>query len=112
MAKKTNTTTKSPDKQRFQKIKTFFGSRQTQIIIGAFIALFGVFLLISFVSYLFNWQQDQSQLSSFSDKNVSVDNLLGKIGASLSHLSIYKGFGIAAMYLPILLFFTGISLFF
>jgi S-DNA-T family DNA segregation ATPase FtsK/SpoIIIE len=111
MAKKAKTTNKTTDKQRFQKIKSFFGNRQTQTILGAFLVLFSIFLLSSFISYLFNWQQDQSQLDSFTDKKVTVNNLLGKIGASLSHLSIYKGFGIAAMYIPILLFFTGISIF-
>ncbi|MBI9041132.1 DNA translocase FtsK [Lutibacter sp.] len=111
MAKKTKTTSKSTDKQRFQKIKLFFGNRQTQTILGAFLVLFSIFLMTSFISYLFNWQQDQSQLDNFTNKEVSVNNLLGKIGASLSHLSIYKGFGIAAIYLPILLFFTGLSIF-
>lgn len=111
MAKKTNTSTKPPRKPRFQKTKSFFGNRQTQTIIGAFIALFGIFLAASFVSYLFNWQQDQSQLANFSDKDVTVTNLLGKLGASLSHLIIYNGFGIASLYLPILLFFSGSLLF-
>lgn len=111
MAKKTSSTPKSPSKPRFQKIKSFFGNRQTQTIIGAFIALFGVFLLISFVSYLFNWQQDQSQLANFTDKDTTVKNLLGKIGASLSHLTIYNGFGIASIYIPILLVFSGVSIF-
>ena len=111
MAKKTNTSTKPPRKPRFQKTKSFFGNRQTQTIIGAFIALFSIFLAASFVSYLFNWQQDQSQLANFSDKDVTVTNLLGKLGASLSHLIIYNGFGIASLYLPILLFFSGSLLF-
>lgn len=111
MAKNTKTSTKSTDNQRFQKTKAFFGNRQTQTIIGAFIVLFSIFLMGSFISYLLNWEQDQSQLSNFTDKNVTVNNLLGKIGASLSHTFIYKGFGIAAMYLPIILFFTGIAIF-
>jgi len=111
MAKKTNTSTKPPRKPRFQKTKSFFGNRQTQTIIGAFIALFGIFLAASFVSYLFNWQYDQSQLANFSDKDVTVKNLLGKLGASLSHLIIYNGFGIASLYVPFLLFFSGSLLF-
>ncbi|WP_372744569.1 DNA translocase FtsK [Lutibacter sp.] len=112
MAKKATSTTKTQNKPRFQKIGSFFGNRQTQTIIGFFIALFGVFLFISFISYLFNWQQDQSQLANFTDKDAAVKNLLGKIGASLSHLTIYKGFGVAALYLPILLFLTGIAILF
>jgi S-DNA-T family DNA segregation ATPase FtsK/SpoIIIE len=111
MAKKKKTITKTISKPRLQKTKSFFESRQNQTIIGLFIALFAIFLFIAFISYLFNWQQDQSQLSSFSDKNTTVKNLLGKIGASISHFFIYKNFGIAAIYLPILLFFSGVFVF-
>ena len=111
MAKKKITTKKNSSKPRFQKTKSFFGNRQTQTIIGLFIVLFSFFLLVSFISYLFNWQQDQSQLSNFTDKNITVKNLLGKIGASISHFFIYKSFGVAALYLPILLFFSGLFIF-
>jgi len=111
MAKKKITKPKAPKKPRFQKIKTFFESRQTQTVIGLFVMVFSVFLLASFISYLFNWQDDQSQLSNFSNKNISVKNLLGKIGASLSHFFIYNGVGIVAIYIPILLFFSGFFIF-
>jgi len=109
MVKKTKT--KTPKKPRFQKINSFFGNRQTQTIVGLFITLFAIFLFTSFISYFFNWQQDQSQLTNFADKNTSVKNLLGKIGASISHFFIYNGFGISAIILPILLFFSGILIF-
>jgi S-DNA-T family DNA segregation ATPase FtsK/SpoIIIE len=111
MAKKTSTNTKNPKKPPFQKTKLFFGNRQTQTILGSFVAFFAIFLLASFISYLFNWEQDQSQLLNFTDKNINVKNLLGKIGAYLSELIIYKGFGLASIYVPILLFFLGISIF-
>ncbi len=111
MAKKKITTKKTVTKPRFKKTISFFGSRQTQTIIGLFIILFSIFLLSSFISYLFNWQEDQSELSNFTDKNIPVKNLLGKIGASISHFFIYKSVGIAALYLPILLFFSGLFIF-
>lgn len=112
MAKTNKTTVKTPRKPRFQGIKSFFENRLTQTILGLFLMLFAFFLAASFISYLFNWQEDQSQLSNFSDKEVPVKNLLGKIGASMSEFLINKGFGIAAIYLPILLFFTGLLTFF
>ncbi len=111
MAKKKKTTTKPNSKHRFQKTKSFFGSRQTQTIIGLFITLFAIFLFSSFLSYLFNWQQDQSQLSDFADKNITVKNLLGKIGASISHFFIFDGFGVISIYIPVLLFFSGLLIF-
>ncbi len=111
MAKKTKTTVKTEKKPRFQKTKSFFGSRQTQTILGLFVMLFSIFLIISFISYLFNWQEDQSQLSNFTDKNTTVKNLLGKMGASISHFFIYKNFGVASIFLPVLLFFSGFFIF-
>jgi S-DNA-T family DNA segregation ATPase FtsK/SpoIIIE len=111
MAKKKKTLSKTNSKPRSKKIKSFFGSRQTQTIFGSFILLFAVFLFTSFISYLFNWQEDQSQLLDFTDKTITVNNLLGKIGAIVSHFFIYEGFGIISIYIPILLFLTGLLIF-
>jgi len=110
MAKKKKTVKKTPSKPRFQKTKKFFGSRQTHTVFGLFVVIFAVFLFFSIISYFFNWQQDQSQLAFFTNKSITVKNLLGKIGATLSHLLIYKGFGISAIYIPILLLLTGITI--
>jgi len=110
MSKKKKTIKKPPSKPRFQKTKTFFGSRQTHTVFGLFVVLFAIFLFFSIISYFFNWQQDQSQLAYFTNKNITVKNLLGKIGATLSHFLIYKGFGISAIYVPILLLLTGITI--
>jgi S-DNA-T family DNA segregation ATPase FtsK/SpoIIIE len=110
MAKKKKTIKKTPSKPRFQKTKKFFGSRQTHTVFGLFVVIFAVFLFFSIISYFFNWQQDQSQLALFTNKNITVKNLLGKIGATLSHSLIYKGFGISAIYIPILLLLTGITI--
>jgi len=111
MAKKKKAITKTPRKPRFQRLKSFFGNRQTQTILGLFISLFAIFLFISFISYLFNWQEDQSQLEKFTNKNINVKNLLGKIGASLSQFFIYDGVGVIALYFPILVFFSGSLIF-
>lgn len=112
MAKTTKSTVKTPRKPLFQGVKSFFENRLTQTILGLFLMLFAFFLIASFSSYLFTGQEDQSQLSNFSDKEVPVNNILGKIGASLSHFLINDGFGVAAVYLPLLLFFTGLLIFF
>ena len=109
MAKRTRkpkqSTTKQDEKSSFF---SFLKTKQTQTIIGSFLMLFAVFLVISFLSFFFNWQEDQSTLTQFADKTVKSKNLLGKIGANLSHFFIYKGFGIAAFFIPYLLFKTGL----
>lgn len=111
MAKDKTTKPKTPKKPQFEGIKAFFKSRQTQTIFGLFVMLFSIFLFASFISYLFNWQEDQSQLDNFTDKTVNVKNLLGKLGATLSHFFIYDGIGIVAVYFPVLLFFSGFFIF-
>ncbi len=90
------------------RLLAFVNNRQTQTVFGLFIALLGIFLFASFISFFFSWKQDQSTLDSFGDKTIMAQNLLGKVGAHVSHFFIYEGFGIAALSIPILLFFTGL----
>jgi S-DNA-T family DNA segregation ATPase FtsK/SpoIIIE len=99
--KTTNTTEKKPS------ILSSFKTRQTQTIIGFFLILFSLFLGIAFISFFFSWQEDQSTLDYLTDKSVSSKNLLGKIGANLSHFFIYDGFGLAAFIIAFQLFLTG-----
>ena len=109
MAKKSKNSTKSKTKSKGPNpIVTFFKSRQTQTVIGSFLILFSLFLLVAFISFFFSWQGDQSIVTQFSDKTVSTENLLGKVGASLSHFFIYEGFGLGAFIVPYLLFISGL----
>ena len=109
MAKKTKTaTSKAPKKPKFQNIKAFLNNRQTHTVFGLFLILFSLFLVIAFFSFFFSWQADQSTLSQFADTTVTTKNLLGKVGAKLSHFFIYDGFGLAAFIIPILLFVSGL----
>jgi S-DNA-T family DNA segregation ATPase FtsK/SpoIIIE len=110
MAKKKKTTQSKPKTPRFQKTKSFFGNKQTKTIFGLFFSIFGIFLLVAFTSFLFNWQVDQSELTEFADKKANVSNLLGKIGHYLSDVFIFKGFGIASFLIPVLLFVSGMYL--
>ena len=93
----------------FKQISDFFKNRQTQTILGAFFVLFATFLCIAFISFFFSWEDDQSILTEFSNKQIQAKNLLGKIGSKLSHIFIYNGFGLAAFVLPFLIFLTGMS---
>jgi S-DNA-T family DNA segregation ATPase FtsK/SpoIIIE len=107
MAKKTKTSTKKKN-TRFKAISAFFKSRQTQTIIGVFFILFAIFLSVAFISFFFSWQEDQSIINQFTDKNSISKNWLGKIGATLSHYAIYEGFGIGAFLVPYLLCISGL----
>lgn len=94
------------------KLVSFFRNKQTHLVFGLFLMVFAVFLLISFISFLSTWKADQSQLYLFSQRLAETENLLGKLGAYLSHFFMYRGFGLAAFVLPFLLFFTGLTIVF
>ena len=107
---KTKRPTKSKTKQTKPKAKLKV-SKRTKIIFGSFLILFAIGLFISFVSYFFNWQADQSLMADALDRTESSNNWLNKFGAYISHSFIYKGFGIAVLSLPVMLFVTGMYLF-
>ena len=109
--KKTSTKKTIISSDEKPEIFSFYKSKQAQTILGSFLILFSAFLFIAFISFFFNWQEDQSTLTELTDKTVKSKNLLGKIGASLSHFFIYNSFGISAFIIVFQLFFTGARVF-
>ncbi len=104
----------STKKSKNTKIKKpgFKLSRQQKVVFGSFLMLLGIALLIAFVSFLFNWQADQSTLHEFGNRDLEAKNWMSKFGASISDFFIYKGFGLAAFILASLVTLTGVYLFF
>ena len=86
--------------------------RQRQVLFGGGLFLLGLLLIISFVSYYFNWKEDYSSLESFFDKSVPAKNILSKVGAFVSHLFIYQGVGFSSILFPYLFCLSGFKLFF
>ena len=107
MKKTKNSKDSNVSKERFSKSKEVLQNRQVQTVAGVFIFLFGICLFIAFVSFIFSWQEDQSTLDQFNNRQIISKNLLGKIGANISHFFIYDGFGIASFIIPILLMLSG-----
>ncbi|MBA5629461.1 FtsK/SpoIIIE family DNA translocase [Moheibacter lacus] len=81
-------------------------------ILGVLFTAIGLFLLISFVSYLLNFQNDQSQLGDFWNREIVADNMMGKVGAYMGELFIYHGIGVTAFFLPIFLILLGLKIIF
>ena len=75
-----------------------------KVVFGYILLFLSLVLFTSFISYIFNWKIDQSNVDMIFDKDVEVENLLGKTGAYISHLFIYKLFGVSSFILPIILF--------
>ncbi len=107
MAKKVKKKTPKTTK----KGESFKVSKQNKIILGSLLMLFSIALFFSFISFYFNWQDDQSLLTEFQDRNEQAKNLLSKFGATVSHLFMYKGFGVATLIFPFLLTLTGLYMF-
>ena len=98
--------------ERKPSVFAFLKTKQAQTIFGIFLMLFSLFICIAFISFFFNWREDQSTLHQLTNRAVKSSNLLGKIGANLSHFFIYRGFGIAAFIIAFQLFLTGVYILF
>lgn len=85
-------------------------TRQHKMLIGSLLVLFSIALLTAFISFYSNGKYDQSQLVVFSDRNAPVENWLGKFGAYLSDLFLYRGFGASSFLFVRLFFLTGMYL--
>ena len=83
-------------------------SSAKRLFIGSTLAILSIFLFVSFVSYFFTGEIDQSNLYSFSDKNITNSNSLGKIGAIISDFFIYKGFGVSSIIISFLIFLSSL----
>lgn len=108
MAKKAKKTKAKPTKKKPRSYKL---SKQNKIILGSLLILVSIFLTIAFISFYFNWKDDQSLLTEFGERNEEAKNLLKKTGAYISHLFMYKGFGLTSLILPILLCLKGLYMF-
>lgn len=91
--KKKNTTTKKTQSTTINKITN--GKRILFTL--SVVMLFTAFaLLFSFISYFMYGNYDQDIVRELADKNIEAKNWLGKVGAYLSDLFIYRGFGVAS----------------
>jgi S-DNA-T family DNA segregation ATPase FtsK/SpoIIIE len=96
-------------KRWFTAVKLFLENKQLHAIIGSFLILFAGFLLVSFVSYFYNWAIDFSAVTS-ETPDTTVQNKGGWLGAQLVHRLIYNGFGITSFIIPFLLLLLGIRI--
>ncbi len=99
-----------------KKIKTPSASREMgeiktlskpRIFFGLFFILLSLILILSFVSFLFNWKADQSQAGSLLDKTVKSSNFIGKLGDYLGNLFIFESVGLAAFLIAFLILMLG-----
>src|SRR5258708_5734214 len=78
--------------------------RQIRLGFGIFFLLTGIFTFFSIISYCFSWSADQDKFLSSSSlfdflfrDQAPVANWGGRLGATLSHILVYNGAGIASL---------------
>lgn len=115
--KSSKKSTKSKEGFKLSGLYSKIDKRKAKSISGSILLLFSIYLFIAFTSYLFTWKSDQNLILQtsffdfmFGDTNVPVSNWLGKFGAWVSHLFIYKWFGVASFAFSFLFFITGARL--
>src|SRR3970040_265140 len=106
------TTKKEPlDKKTDSKTKaekSWELTKQHKIVLGSLLVLFSVALLVAFISFYIHGQEDQSAVSELTNRTETVQNWLGKFGAFLADLIVYRGFGLASFLFVRLFFLTGL----
>jgi S-DNA-T family DNA segregation ATPase FtsK/SpoIIIE len=107
-----------PEKDSRVTVKQIVKDERTHKITGAVSLLLAVFLFIAFTSYLFTWKEDQDKVFHggasilLPSSEVKVNNLLGNLGALVSHQFFYKGFGVASYLFCSFFFIVGANLLF
>ena len=81
--------------------------RKPRIALGFTLIFLSVILIISFVSYLMSWRENQSQIGNFLDKEIKSTNIFGKMGDWLGNVFIFESVGISAFIVAFLLFVFG-----
>ena len=98
------------------EVKKLLKDERSHKIAGTILILISILLFLSFTSYLFTWQEDQSKV--FKGAKIllpshaeSMSNLLGTAGAYFSDLFFRSGFGIASYLFCTFFFIVGVNLF-
>ncbi|UUF16704.1 MULTISPECIES: DNA translocase FtsK [Flavobacterium] len=112
MAKTKKETVDKKTESKVASIRSWSLSKQQKFVLGCLLVLFSIALLVAFISFYVNgqWQTDQSAVSQLGDRDEVVQNWLGKFGAFLADLIVYRGFGLASFIIVRLFFLTGLFL--
>lgn len=94
-----------------QKVPFYKDERFTYSL-GLILIFFALYMTLSFISYFFTWQADQSfeWQEALSPADIKVSNWAGKFGAEMAILFISKLFGLAAFSIPFLILLIGFRL--
>ena len=83
-------------------------------LLGILAFFFAFYLFIAFTSYLFTWREDQDRVLRFSwglllESDLEMSNWLGRLGAIVSNMFFYWGFGLPSYIFVYLLTRIGVA---
>lgn len=95
--------------------KVDFKDERVPKLMGILCLFFALYLFIAFTSYLFTWAEDQDRVFRFSwglllQSDLEMSNWLGRLGAIISNMFFYWGFGVPSYILVFLLGVFGVAL--
>jgi DNA segregation ATPase FtsK/SpoIIIE, S-DNA-T family len=84
-------------------------------LVGILCLFSALYLFIAFTSYLFTWSKDQDRVLRFSwalllESGMDMANWLGRLGAIVSNMFFYWGFGLPSYILIVILVTMGLAL--
>jgi len=101
-------------KKQLSGLTQRFDKKRTKTIIGISLVLFACFTFLSSFSYFFTWTSDQDRVLEkslftflFENDPEPVANWLGKFGAWMSHLFMFRWFGVSSFAISFVLFLIG-----
>jgi S-DNA-T family DNA segregation ATPase FtsK/SpoIIIE len=102
------------EKEAEVKVKELVRDERTHKVLGVSLLLLSLYCFIAFTSYLFTWEDDQDKVFRYAASvlfmdDVKVENLLGRLGAFVSHWFIYGGFGVASYLFCYFFFILGMN---
>lgn len=97
------------------KKASFLSDDRFPKVMGIISILLAIYLAVAFASYVYTWRADQDKVLAFSwevlfQKDLTVDNWLGRLGALVSNAFFYWGFGLPSSAVIVLLGKLGIDL--
>jgi S-DNA-T family DNA segregation ATPase FtsK/SpoIIIE len=107
MAKTVKKEPKEKEKDPNLELKILKTKKQYRVLAGFLLVLLSIAFLVSFISFFVTGQADQSAVDSLTNRDEQVQNWLGKFGAYLADLFVYRGFGVASFLFVKLFFLSG-----
>lgn len=107
---------KKPRKKK-KNSKPFFKDERLKKVIGISFVFLALYAFAAFASFFYNWfhQVSDDVLLDMSvgrillDTDLNINNITGNLGAYLAENVVRIGFGLGALYIPLLLFCWGFS---